>query len=774
MNSPLIIITVLYILGVVIGKIIHIPVFLSFFLVVIGLGFTVGCIYLKKNTAKPLLFLFFLIGLLNFQIRSLPPARNDISNLPKDKYLTIVGQVDDEPRIIDDKAFFSLRASKVGEREVSGLVSVMTKASKLNYGDKVEVSGKLEEIESLSNPGIMSFADYLKNKGISCQLRSTRAPPKILATNGGNKFKKVSIRIRNRLMLIPKQTLPEPYSTLLASIIFGTRASRTPKEIKEVYKRAGVAHLLVASGMHLGILVGVCLFVVRSSKMPLWLGVLITSLVNFLYAMMTGFGPSILRAAIMAEIVLIGLLVEREKEIYTALALAALIILLFNPKYLFDIGFQLSFAATWAMVYISPVINEKIKPYMPRMVSTTLSVAVSPVLATIPITIFHFSQTSVVGILTNIILLPWVGLVVVLGFVATVLGSFLLPLGELLNGANLIMLWGLHQIVSFLGNLPFALMYLAPPKFPLVLGYYISLVGAIEILRRGKFPRINKFRIAILSLAIISILFWNTALSDASTGLTITVLDVGQGDSILVDCPSGKKILVDGGDIKMGDKIIVPFLRKRGINKLDMVILTHPHGDHVGGLPEVLEKIKVDSVLDPAFDYNSNCYRRFLDLVKKNKIKYHIARAGQVLDFGQGVKAKVLHPSGQFSEETNCNNVSVVLRLEYGRFAMMLTGDNEEEGEEKILELFPEAALASSILKVGHHGSRTSTSDHFLSAVNPQSVAISCGRKNKFRHPHKSTMQKFKSTGIKVYRTDEQGAIVIKSDGQTFAILPQK
>lgn len=772
MNNPVIFVTIAYISGIVVGKMINLPIWFSFLLTGSLLVLTATGIITRKNIRFLLLGLFFFIGLLNFQIRNLPPSKSDISNFPKNKYVTLIGQIEDEPRIVEDRMFFTLKINQVNGRKATGLVSVTAKAAKLEYGNKIEVKGKLEELESLSNPGILSFADFLKNKGIKCQLRSTRSPPRVLSKNGGNPLKRLSISLKNRLIVIPQKTLPEPYSTLLSSIVFGSRAARAPAEVKEIYKRAGVAHLLVASGMHLGILVGVCLFIVRSSRLPLWVGILITSVVNFLYAMMTGFGPSILRAAIMAEIMLIGLLFEREKEVYTSLSLAAFIILLFNPKYLFEVGFQLSFAATCALVYISPVTNEKLKNYMPKSVSSLLSVAIAPVLATSPITLYHFSQTSLIGVLTNFLLLPWVGIIVVLGFVSTVLGSIFLPLGELINGANLILLWVAHWLISNLAAFPFAQVFLAPPKLPIIIGYYAGLVVMVEVLRRGRMPKINKFRLAVIVLAFVSIIFWNATLSDTTKGLVITVLDVGQGDSILIESPSGRKVLVDGAERKMGERVVVPFLQRKGIRKLDMVILTHPHEDHVGGLPAVLGKIKVNSVLDSGFVYKSETYRRFLNLIEKNKIKYHLARGGQRINFGKGVVVKILHPTLPFLTDTNsdANNVSIVFRMQYKKFSMLFTGDNESDGEEGILEIFPETSLASTILKVGHHGSRTSTSPPFLEAVNPEVAVISCGKRNKFKHPHGSTLKKLNANGIKVYRTDQDGAVVIKSDGEKMSV----
>jgi competence protein ComEC len=758
--NPAILITIAYILGIVSAD--------NLIIVFIFLFLLLAYIYVKKFNFAVLIFAtFFVIGFVSLQIRNLPLPKSDVSNFPKWKPSTIIGRIDDEPRFNEDKVFLTLKVDKVNDRQSTGFLSVISKASTIKYGDKIELKGKIEEIEDLSNPGILSYSDYLRNKGITCRVRSTRAPPRVLG-HGGNLLKKLSINLKNRLMIVPLKTLPEPYSTLLASIVFGTKAAKAPKEIKDTYKKAGVAHLLVASGMHLGILVGVCLFLVRSLRLPLWLGILITSAVNIFYALMTGAGPSILRAAIMAEIMLVGLLFEKEKEVYTSMALAAFLILLFRPKCLFEVGFQLSFAATWALVYIAPVINEKIKGRLPRAVSSLISVAIAPVLATVPITLFHFSQTSVVGVLTNILLLPWIGFVVVLGFISTVLGSLFLPLGEIINGANLILLWIAHNIVSGLASFPFAMVYLAPPKFPIVFGYYLALVGMVEVVRRGRFPRLDKFRISVVVLLVAGIFLWNAALSSAIKGLTITVLDVGQGDSIFIEFPSGKKVLVDGSEEKMGERVIVPYLQKRGINRLDMVILSHPHEDHLGGLRPLLKKIKVGTVMDPGAAYNTRSYMIFKELIKRNKIKYQIGRAGQIIKFEKNIKAYILHPSLPFFE--NINNNSIVFNLKYRNFSMLFTGDNEEEGEERILEMYPESAVFSKILKVGHHGSSTSTSDHFLDAVDPQIVVISCGRRNKFRHPHPSTLKKLDAQGIKTYRTDQRGAIVINTDGRKVSI----
>jgi len=679
-----------------------------------------------------IIFVFLLLGFLNFYIRNLPEPPIII---PKSGAVTLIGQVHDEPSVKKEYSFFTIKAN-------GHLISVFSKQADLEYGDRVKVSGFLEEIDDISNPGLYSFGDYLNKQGVFYRLKATRAPPELLKRGGGSFFKKISIAVREKLITVPQKTLPQKYAALFLSMVFGFKTIPIAPEVAENYKAAGVAHLLVASGMQLSILVGVCLFTVKMARLPLWFGALFTTIINVFYSLMAGCGPSILRAAIMAEIVLLGLMFEREGEIYTSLALSVFVILLYDPRFLFDIGFQLSYGATWSLIYVAPVFTGKFKKWLPKWLATLLAAALAPVLVSTPITLYHFNQASLIGVITNMLLLPWASIIVILGFVSTVLGLIFLPLAELINGSVLILLWLTDLIVTVSAKLPFAQTFLPPPTMPLVIGYYLGLIGLVEILRRKKLPKLNNFRLLLVACLLVSLLVWNAAFSEGFSGLTVTVLDVGQGDSILVETPSGKKMLVDAGEPEMGERVVVPYLRRHGISQLDLVVATHQHDDHIGGLPVVFKNIKVEQVLEP--------------------------RAGQIIDFGQGCVAKILHPELPFLE--NINDTSVVMRLAYGNFSMMLTGDNEEEGEQQILAGFSATNLNSQVIKVGHHGSGTSTSNEFLDAVAPKIAVISCGLRNKFRHPHGVTLRKLEERGIKVYRTDRDGAVTIKSNGYSFSV----
>jgi len=569
--------------------------------------------------------------------------------------------------------------------------------------------------------------------------------------------------INAHFMLVIQKTTPAPYDALLGSVVFGTSVSPLDQDLKESYKKVGLAHLLVASGTQVSILIGVCLMLIRIFRVPVGWGVITASFLNILFALMTGCGPSILRAAIMGEVTLLGLLFNREGEIYTSLSLAALILMIVDPLIIFDIGFQLSFTATWALVYLAPVLEKKIPPL--------LAISAAPILATTPITLYNFNQLSPSALLVNTIVMPWVEILTVLGFASTALGAIFLPVAAVLNGTLLLILKLFNEIVYTFSAIPGACLYLPAPPLLVIGLYYAILIAMVE----GRLKKEYLFRIG-LALAVIGL--WAALFSPllAAKELVVSVIDVGQGDSILVQSPSGKTLLIDGGPkykrSDAGRRFVLPYLHKKGINKIDILVLTHPHDDHVGGLPSVIKDMPVGLVFDSGQIHTSQSYLDFLKLIYDKKIPYKVAREGQELDLGGGVLGQIINPSESFIEDSALNNNSVVIRLIYKDATVLLAGDLEKAGEERILGMGWD--IKSSILKVGHHGSRTSSSLEFLQKVRPKVALISAGAKNKFHHPHPSTLARLGDLGIRVFRTDLSGTVTIRSDGEKYTIETQK
>ena len=261
--------------------------------------------------------------------------------------------------------------------------------------------------------------------------------------------------------------------------------------------------------------------------------------------------------------------------------------------------------------------------------------------------------------------------------------------------------------------------------------------------------------------------------------LEVVFFDVRQGDSTLICTPGGKHILIDGGKCRArfssfdaAERVIIPYLKKHGIKKLNLVIGTHPDFDHIGGLTTLFKDrdIEVGTYLDPGKEHTTSYYREILELVKERGIRYRVGRAGNRLEVEKGLKAEIVSPARLFDDNNNC---SIVLRLKYGKASFLFTGDAEEEAEARMIGRYGRS-LRSVVLKAGHHGSRGSSSMKFLRMVNPKIVAISCGRNNQFGHPHKETLERFRRIGAKVLRTDELGTFTIRTDGKTLKVVREK
>ncbi|MEA1927557.1 MAG: ComEC/Rec2 family competence protein [Candidatus Auribacterota bacterium] len=284
--------------------------------------------------------------------------------------------------------------------------------------------------------------------------------------------------------------------------------------------------------------------------------------------------------------------------------------------------------------------------------------------------------------------------------------------------------------------------------------------------------------------AVLSALLFLPALAGSSTPegsniLTVTYLDVHQGDAELIRTPDGKVILIDAGQsgnkyrhFDGGKDVVLPFLKEKGIKKLDMVVVSHPHDDHVGGMVSVLSdyNIKVDAILDSGLIYSSGVYEKYRELIKERKIKFMIPKKGEFLDWGDKVSAQIIYPQIPPNKRAHLspNNNSIVIRMEYGDISFLFTGDCEHEGE---MEIMQSGALSkATILKAGHHGSETATGVNYYSTVDPEVVILNVGKRNKFNHPHWKTEKLLRQTGVDIYRTDHDGTVTITTDGKTYQV----
>lgn len=570
---------------------------------------------------------------------------------------------------------------------------------------------------------------------------------------------------RRRLLAVGEKTLSVQAANVLHGMLLGAR-EELPQATEDDFRRAGVAHLLSVSGLHLFFWLGLFWGLGRLLRLPeRWLTVLSVPVVLF-FLLLAGARSPALRAGVMALTVLFGRWLRRPVRGENQLALAACIILLFRPLEIFSRGFWLSFAACGGLLFLFPrweraVKNRNLKRWVrPLLVSSAAQAGV------LPLTAKFFGGITLLAPLTNLLLVPLGAACVQVGLTAALSGLVFFPVARLLNAGNEILLLLLDNLVEFFAGYG---GYLPVPSFPWPAAgafYTVTVVftwglARNPVNRRRRIPLFYLFFI-ILLLALVG-LGW-VWVQQSDPALTMVVFDVGQGDSLLFIIPGGHTLMVDGGTGEGYTQGVDPFFRERGINSLDLLVLTHPHEDHLGGLVKMLEedRVKVGHVMDSGYPHTTRSYARFLEIIAEKDLTYHRAVRGTSFRLGE-MKGTVLHPPGAHMTGTGAdiNNNSVVLMLEYDTVRILLTGDIEREAEEVLLAGYGNS-LRTNILKVAHHGSGSSTGWDWTAITRPELAVICVGKNNPFGHPAPGVLENLKRGGAVIKRTDTDGRLLFR------------
>jgi competence protein ComEC len=496
----------------------------------------------------------------------------------------------------------------------------------------------------------------------------------------------------------------------------------------------------------------------------------------------TGSQPPVVRATIVASVFILGTVIQRKTSPFNSLGAAALFILLMDARQLFDVGFQLSFVAVLSIVYLYPIMNGwiagvplegwKRKATVWTLRVCALSLAAS--LGTLPLTAMYFGRISVVGLVANIIVIPASAGALLLGF-ATV-GAALVSqwLATVYGALNQLLLSLTLTFVKVTGSLPFSSVDASRFSLLHVLPFYAALLLLFNLRQKAARPLLF---ILLGSLAVTVFIPPSGAAAPLAGKLRVSFLDVGQGDASVVEFPDGRVMVVDAGasagQFNAGDRTVAPFLRRRGVSRIDLLVLSHPHDDHIGGAPVLLREFDVLRVVEAGMEGRSGSYRSYVSDLAAEQCGVDTGRAGlMIAEFG-GARLYFLGPDGHVSSAAdgfNVNNASVVVKLHYGNVAFLFAGDAELESEAEMVRRY-DSFLHSAVLKAGHHGSNTSTSQDFLSLVRPRFAIVSAGRFNKFGHPSPEVIQRFEAMGVDVLRTDLDGAIILETDGNTVSFV---
>ncbi len=706
--------------------------------------------------------------------------------------LTLWATVEDPPARSAWSVRFVVRADSAergGARgSVSGLVQVSLLTPDdappvypaLRLGDRVRLTGRLERPPPQRNPAQMPYGAYLRGRGIHATLRIEDETGVAFLAPSRRLSVRLATTIRRHVYRALARRVPasEPRSVLLALLL--ADRSGIESDALDTFRQTGLMHLLAVSGLHVG-LVGLALYAllkpllgrlgfrrltVEWSRAALTLGVL------GLYVLVTGGSVSVERAFVMAALLILGRAWERPADALNSLGGAALVLLLLRPTALFEVGFQLSFGAVTALVTLGPLLTSALperfyETKAGAFVAGSLVASVAATLGTAPALLAHFGALPLGGLLLNLPAIPLTGLALAGGLGASAFDGWF-PVAA--SGFGLFaeagargLLWTSRVGASWLGWASFD-GYL--DSAPVLIAGILAL-GSLALWHRP----VARRRLALGVLAALTVGLWGRVASgDARPVLDVLFLDVGQGDATLLSLPSGGHVLIDAGVrspyVDEGVRTVVPHLERGGIDRLDALVLTHADADHIGGAQAVLRSVRVGRLLHNGLDGTTDLWDRVLQTADSLGVPVEALAAGDTLQIDPSVRLRVLGPSPALVASGEPNDASVVVLAEYGRTRWLLTGDAETAGEAALVSRYPDA-LGADVVKVGHHGSRTSSTAALVQAAGAPSFAVvSVARRNRYGLPNTEPLARWEQTGAQMLLTSAEGAIWLRSDGR--------
>ena len=670
----------------------------------------------------------------------------------------------------------------------------------LEYGDIISFKGEFQEPSKKRNYGGFDYKNYLKTLKIYGTVKCESY--NILEKNKGNILISFTNKISNSVKEKIYDLLDKRDANLLIGLLLGDD-DNIDDDIEESFKISSLSHILAVSGMQVTYIITAMYFIFNNLLGKRKTKIVIIIILIF-YTILTGFSPSIVRASIMGILIMGAGLFYRKNNIWNSIAISLLLMLIYNPFLITNVGLQLSYLGTIGIILLNKtflrifnkirfekyILNRKIINIVSKIIEI-LTVTISASIAVFPIMLYNFNLFGTYFLITNLLASIIIGPITIFGTVIVIISFVFLKIGKLLSVILEISL-NILVLVSNFSKLPFSKIYITTPKISMIIIYYVLIIFfnyickiynnrnlSLTQIRFRNLIALYKYKIkeiynnkksrkkfiSILILIVFCFNIYNFFIIKRE--LKIYFVDVGQGDSTFIVTPKNETILIDGGgslgtDFDVGESTLLPYILDRGYKKIDLMFVSHFDQDHIGGLFKILEELKVEKVCISKQEEDSENYQKFLNIVKEKNIQVLVVKIGDKIVLDKNLYFDILWPKDKQIEENKLNNNAIVMKLNYNNFSMLFTGDIEKKAEEEILETYKNSKiLESDILKVAHHGSKTSTTDEFLSRVKPKIALIGVGKDNMFGHPSNTTIEKLENMGIKIYRTDLNGEISI-------------
>lgn len=736
------------------------------------------------------LIFIFSAGIFRTQFHTRTHDRSIIKFADRKELTTIIGIVETDPVIRSEKTTGVIRTLFVLKdtlrEQVSGMIQLnyyrnqflpSDSLHRMIEGDTIQFTAKLRIPPDERNPGEFNYRVYLHAQDITAVAtviggeNLKRIPPAVSLSMFRSALRMIRMEIRARLDMFfaPEQ------SNFISGLLLGDR-SLIHSDIITAFTRTGTIHILSVSGTHVGMLL-IILFALMG-RVPLRIRTVCIIAFLLLYMFITGNAPPVVRAVVMATALIIGAMVQRKPNPMNSLGFAALLLLVIEPGNLFLVGFQLSFAAVLSILLFFERLKILIR-YVPASIVTVpllrplfdmFALTISVQIGTAPMMFYYFGSFSLISFAANMIIVPLIFIVLACSL-AVIFFTFIWNVPATLFAATgSFILTVVMKLTEWMSSVPFASVEVSRPSLIQMCIYFVIVFYLMTATKRKILYRVSFIALSIAAIMILVrvsvILFPPTPI------LRITMFDVGQGDAIDIELPSKQHVLIDTGPRNdasdSGLRNILPFYKRSGIDHLAALFITHPDLDHIGGSLSIIHSMRVDRVFTSG--YINHEAKRFDSIVVVNAIPMKHLLLGDTVVIDPEVRMYVLHPStsfvtNNFSQPLEPNNSSIVLMLVFKNTKILLTGDVEREGETQMVKTFG-SFLRADVLKVGHHGSTTSTTPEFALNVRPSFAIISCGKLNKFNHPRKEVLTRLNILKAEIHRTDEEGAMILESDGE--------
>lgn len=785
MTAPFCLLTLFLTSGIALFSFMRLPqpVFWSVFCVLLLSAWM--AYYLKKylfSLAAVLLTLMFFGGFYASFVDQKYES-NPLRNIPPGSTVEVAGRLSQSPSRGIDRDYLLLAVDKIRtqnqEQRWRGLIRIsvlktpeILSLRNLLVGDELEITGQFGSLEGFRNFSPDPGSKWMKYSGIHQTLfaKSPLLVQRISGPPGFNPGRLIS-RLRQSMQdkiesfFSDKDGGLSPSGAVLEALMLGERG-RLPDSITRALQKSGIFHLFAISGAHIGIISFFLFAFLGLLSIPkrIRYGLLIPALL--LFALLVEGRPSVFRATLMTLAFLVGKLFWKDTDLLNVLAASAFILLLLNPLDLFSVGFQLTYSATLSIILFFPKISNYL-PKLPFRISEILAISITAQFGVFPIIAAVFNRVTFSSLILNFAALPMIALLMACGFLFLLFSFLFAPAAQIvavligLISTLVISLSHLFDGISFLSyRIP------TPPPWA-VAGYYFSLVAFLFPMKKKTFGLL-KWPLFLFFFFVIAFHPYKSS----NTELKLTFIDVGQGEATLIEFPGRETMLVDGGGFAqsrfdVGESVVSPFLWRKGLKSIDILALTHAHPDHILGLISVAENFKIKEFWDSlppkdCVEYDRLKQALLPDTICKQRLHGYQTNIG-------GVHIEVLHPfMGKDPSPQVHNDLSMVMKLSYGRTSILLTGDIGSKVENTFLSQGMDIDI--DVLKVAHHGSRTSSSESFLIEASPQICVISSGRRNIFGLPDQVVIDRLLACGSRIYRTDENGAVEIVSNGRDIKV----